>query len=157
MRLSLNQVLGVLAFGASIAGISCSQGGGVVAPDNDTDAVAAETSGTFQASRTSRDAAIWADCEAFSTLGTKTAFKNGPFDALYNGATFKDGLGAVSESKPGDKDYNGGRWHVYTLKAEVDTDYSEVCSVADINPDDFEDTHTYFECPLRPLRGHNSY
>ena len=102
--------------------------------------------------------AIWADCEAFATLGTNTSFSPtaGNFDELYNGANFLDGLGAVSESKPGDPDYNGGRWHVNTLKAGVDPDkYNNVCSVDDIDLDDFESTSTYFECPLRPIRGNS--
>ncbi len=100
--------------------------------------------------------AIWADCEGFRTVGTPTSFKPtaGPFDELYNGANFMDGLGAVSESKPGDKDWNGGRWHVNTLKESVDPDkYLNVCSVEDIDPEDFESTAVYFECPLMPSRG----
>lgn len=105
--------------------------------------------------------AIWGDCEAFATNGTKSSFKPtaGKFDELYNGANFKDGLGAVSESKPGDKDYNGGRWHVNTLKSGVDPDkYNDVCSVDDPNfdPNDFESTSTYFECPMRPIRGNGN-
>ena len=99
-------------------------------------------------------AAIWVDCEAFGTLGTNSSFKPtaGNFDELYNGANFKDGLGAVSESKQGDRDFNGGRWHVNTLKEGVDPDkYMDVCSVDGIDPNDFESTDTYFECPLIPL------
>jgi hypothetical protein len=103
---------------------------------------------------------IWADCEAFGTLGTKSSFKAtaGNFDELYNGAHFKDGLGAISESKPGDQDFNGGRWHVNTLKGGVDVNkYWSACSVEDLYAidmnfkDDFESTNTYFECPMIPL------
>jgi hypothetical protein len=158
MKIPLNQFLGVLLFGASIAGIGCSQGGGVVAPDNDTDAVAAETSGTFQASTVSRGGMIWSDCELFGTVGTPAHFKpsSGNFDELYNGANFMDGVGAISESKPGDQDFNGGRWHVNTLKEGVSTDkYANACSIDDIDPNDFKSTSTYFECPLLPRRGHS--
>lgn len=106
--------------------------------------------------RPKKSLAIWADCEGFATIGTPSSFKPtaGNFDELYNGANFKDGLGAVSESKPGDQDFNGGRWHVNTLKAGVDPDkYINVCSVEEIDPNDFESTSTYFECPLLPARG----
>ncbi|HMC00382.1 MAG TPA: hypothetical protein VKN14_04995 [Flavobacteriaceae bacterium] len=113
---------------------------------------------TAQAKRFS--STIWADCEAFGTLGTKSSFKAsaGNFDELYNGAHFKDGLGAISESKQGDKDFNGGRWHVNTLKEGVDPNkYWSACSVEDLYSidnefwNDFESTSTYFECPLIPL------
>ena len=101
--------------------------------------------------------AIWADCEMFATKGTNTSFKNGPFDELYNGANFANGLGAISESKPGDMDFNGGRWHVNTLKAGVDPNkYINACSVEDLDLNDFESTDVYFECPLLPLRGNSS-
>ena len=106
--------------------------------------------------KTNASLAIWGDCEGFRTVGTPTSFKPtaGNFDELYNGAHFMDGLGAVSESKPGDKDFNGGRWHVNTLKEGVDPDkYMDVCSVEDIDPNDFESTDVYFECPMRPARG----
>ena len=97
---------------------------------------------------------IWADCETFGTLGTKSSFKPtaGNFDELYNGAVFKDGLGAISESKPGDQDFNGGRWHVNTLKDGVDPyKYWDACTVEDIDPEDFWSTETYFECPMLPV------
>ena len=111
-------------------------------------------SNTLQAKKTP---AIWADCEIFATNGTNTSFKpgHGNFDNLYTGTTFADGIGSISESKPGDTDYNGGRWHVYTLKAGVTTDYSSACSVEDLDLNDFEPTDTYFECPLRPMRGNS--
>jgi hypothetical protein len=98
--------------------------------------------------------AIWGDCQLFATIGTTTSFKPtaGNFDELYNGANFKNGVGAVSESKPGDQDFNGGRWHVNTLKAGVDPDkYNNVCRVEDIDHADFVSTSTYFECPMLPL------
>lgn len=98
---------------------------------------------------------IWSHCEVYGTLGTNTAFKpgHGPFDELYNGANFKDGVGAISESAPGDTDFNGGRWHVNSLKDGVDPNkYSDACSVDDLDLNDFESTSTYFECPMLPLR-----
>jgi hypothetical protein len=102
--------------------------------------------------------ALWADCEAFATLDTKTSFKPtaGNFDELYTGITFKDGLGAISESKPGDRDYNGGRWHVNMIKANVSPDkYLNACNVEDLDLNDFMSTTVYFECPMRPIRGNS--
>lgn len=104
--------------------------------------------------RAPKEPAIWSDCEAFGTNGTTANFKPtaGNFDELYNGANFAEGLGAISESKPGDRDYNGGRWHVNTLRKGVDPDkYNDVCMVEDIDLSDFVSTSTYFECPLRPI------
>jgi hypothetical protein len=107
-------------------------------------------------SKVSKGGMIWADCELFGTVGTPAHFKpgHGPFDNLYQGS-FKNSVGAISESKPGDQDFNGGRWHVFQLKAGVTTDYSNACSVEDLDLNDFEPTSTYFECPLLPRRGHH--
>jgi hypothetical protein len=58
---------------------------------------------------------IWADGMAYKTVGTPTTLPgHGPKDGLY---VFDNLMGqhAVSESKPGDMDYNGGRWQVYVL------------------------------------------
>lgn len=113
---------------------------------------------TANASTLKKSPAIWADCEKFATLGTKTSFKPtaGNFDELYNGITFKDGMGAISESKPGDRDFNGGRWHVNTIKPGVDPDkYLDACNVEDLDLNDFMSTDTYFECPMIPIRGNS--
>lgn len=99
----------------------------------------------------------WADCELFAGLVTRTAFDptSGPFDELYTGGNgFKDGVPLISESKPGDADYNGGRWHVNVLKGAVSPDkYANACRVEDLDLNDFESTANYFECPLLPRRG----
>lgn len=60
--------------------------------------------------------AIWADDELFATVGTPTDLPDkGPKDGLY---VFEglDGQRAVAEAKPGDQDYNGGRWQVVQVK-----------------------------------------
>jgi hypothetical protein len=101
---------------------------------------------------------IWADCELFMTVATPATFDpaHGPFDELYGGGNgFKDGVPLISECKPGDQDYNGGRWHLNVLKASVSPDkYENACSVEDLDLNDFESTNNYFECPLLPRRGH---
>jgi hypothetical protein len=153
MKLPLGR-LGAVLFVVSIAGISCSRGGGVVAPDNDAAATVAEAPAVFQASTRPRDA-IWADCEPFGTVGTPTAFKpdHGPFDRLFHGP-FKDGIGAISESKPGDQDFNGGRWEVWDPVRDLGDKYADACSYEDLDINDFAPTGKYFECPLLPAPGY---
>jgi hypothetical protein len=100
----------------------------------------------------------WGDCEKFAGVVTNAVFDpaNGNFDELYAGANFKDGVGLISESKPGDQDYNGGRWHLNLLKEGVDPNkYMNACSVEDLDLNDFESTTNYFECPMLPRRGKN--
>ncbi len=99
----------------------------------------------------------WADCELFDGVVTPTDLPvQGNFDELYmNPAGFKDGVNIISESKPGDADYNGGRWHLNVLKGSVDpARYAGACAVEDLDPGDFDSTDTYFVCPLLPRRGH---
>lgn len=98
---------------------------------------------------------IWADCEVYETVATPTNLPvKGSFDELYmNPSGFQGGIGAISESKPGDMDYNGGRWHVNVLKSTIDpAKYSSACSVDDLDLEDFMSTTTYFVCPLLPTR-----
>jgi len=101
----------------------------------------------------------WVDCELFAGVVTPATFdpNNGNFDELYAGGNgFLDGKPLISESKPGDQDYNGGRWHANSLKVDVDPDkYADACSVEDLDLSDFDSTPDYFECPLLPRRGKN--
>ena len=99
----------------------------------------------------------WADHELFDALVPPQSFKNpkGNFDELYMGGSgFLNGVPLISDSKPGDQDYNGGRWHVNVLTAGVDPDkYANASSADDLDLADFTSTDTYFECPLLPHRG----
>jgi len=57
----------------------------------------------------------WVDGELFAGVVTPATFSpsSGNFDELYMcPGGFKDGVSLISESKPGDQDYNGGRWHL---------------------------------------------
>ena len=77
----------------------------------------------------------WADCELFDGVVTPTSLPvRGNFDQLYTGGSgFKDGVPLISESKPGDQDYNGGRWHLNVLKAGVPAGkYADACRVEDL-------------------------
>ena len=68
-------------------------------------------------------------------------------------AMFKGGVPLISDSKPGDQDYNGGRWHLNVLKASVDpAKYADACEEEDLDLADFDSMDTYFGCPLRPLK-----
>lgn len=100
---------------------------------------------------------IWADCDLYSGIVTPATFtpNSDSFDELYvmPEATFYDGVPLISDSKPGDQDYNGGRWHLNVLKEGVDpTIYAEACVEEDLDPMDFDSTDMYFACPLRPRR-----
>src|SRR6266852_7615325 len=64
----------------------------------------------------------WADCELFDGVVTPTTLPlKGNFDQLYMmpGFGFRAGVPLISETKPGDPDYNGGRWHLNVLRSGV--------------------------------------
>ena len=102
---------------------------------------------------------VWADCMPYIGIVVPATFKpeSKPFDELYAGGNgFRNGKPLISDSKPGDQDYNGGRWHMNVLKDGVDPDkYANACSAEDLDLNDFTSTPNYFECPLLPLRGNN--
>ena len=102
----------------------------------------------------------WVDGELFAGVVTPATFNpaSDPFDELYSlgmgRGFFKNGVPLISESKPGDQDYNGGRWHMNVLKGDVDPAiYANANGVEGLNLGDFESTAMYFECPLLPRRG----
>jgi hypothetical protein len=99
---------------------------------------------------------VWSDGNLYESVVTPAVFDGdkGNYDRLYAGS-FYDGVVLISESKPGDQDYNGGRWDMYVLKDDVTTDYSMATSDQDLSPDDFESAGMYFECPLLPRKGNN--
>ncbi len=115
--------------------------------------------------------AIWSDGELFGvTLTPNDVPVKGPFDALYN---FDDsgleGQRSVSESKPGDQDYNGGRWKVlpvtFTAQGvsihDPDGDgvvnfelksAEEVMAHIELGHLTVGDPVRYFVCPLHPQK-----
>ena len=99
---------------------------------------------------------IWADCMKYSGVVVPATFKpeSDPFDELYmipSGS--KDGVNLISDSKPGDQDYNGGRWHLNVLKEGVDASkYENACMEEDLDMDDFISTDMYFGCPMTRLK-----
>jgi len=59
--------------------------------------------------------AIWADGMAYKTIATPGDLPaHGPKDGLFVFVGL-DGQNPVAEAKPGDMDYNGGRWQVYLV------------------------------------------
>ena len=103
----------------------------------------------------------WVDCERFDGVVAPAKFdpEADPFDELYmmpGSPGFQDGVPLISESKPGDRDYNGGRWHLNVLRNDVDPAlYADACAVEELSLEDFVPTDQYFECPLLPRRGNN--
>ena len=91
----------------------------------------------------------WVDGELFSGVVTPATFnpESDPFDELYTeGNGFKNGVPLISEWKPGDRDYNGGRWHLNVLKTGVDAEkYTNATSVEDLDLNDFQSTDDYSE------------
>jgi len=98
----------------------------------------------------------WVDCVLYDGVVPNTSLKPNAdsFDELYTGGNgFQDDVPLISDAAPGDTDYNGGRWHLNTLKAGVDPDkYANACSVEDLDLNDFDATDVYFEGPLLPRR-----
>jgi hypothetical protein len=60
--------------------------------------------------------AFWVDGSLYATVGTPANLPDrGPKDGIYV-FTNLDGQRPVAEAKPGDHDYNGGRWQVTLLE-----------------------------------------
>lgn len=125
---------------------ACDDEGGMMNPSEPGMTAQSPAGGLIKTGRTQ----IWADGQLFDSIVTPASFKpgHGPFDILFNG-NFKDGIGHISDAKPGDKDYNGGRWAVYNLKSGVNPNkYSDADSDDELDMNDFESAGVYFECPL---------
>jgi hypothetical protein len=59
--------------------------------------------------------AIWADGRLYGTVVTLTSLPDrGKFDTIYNfsGGGLR-GQRSIADAKPGDQDFNGGRWEVH--------------------------------------------
>jgi hypothetical protein len=114
--------------------------------------------------------ALWAGGVTWDTVLTPTSFKNPPshsvdllFDFSMSGLTGQRG---VSDSYPGQPDYNGGRWWVQMVvftpqgidvhdadgDGAVDfelTSAEEVLEHLDLGHLEIFETATYFVCPLK--------
>jgi hypothetical protein len=94
---------------------------------------------------------IYAHDVAYRTVGTPTDLPDhGPFDTIY---VLGEGRAAVSESAPGDRDYNGGRWEVrpvtFVMIDPVQFTNAEQIEQAAANGDiEIGEVVRRFECPL---------
>ena len=143
-------IVAALAIAAMVS-VGCEQSSNILAQENSSNS---EATSFFKANPRPQ---IWADCELFNSVVTPATFKpqSEPFDELYTGGNgFRNGTPLISDTKPGDQDYNGGRWHLNVLKEGVDPDkYANACSDEELDLNDFISTTNYFECPLLPRRG----
>jgi len=146
-------LIGALALAAMVSS-GCQEENDILSQDNN---LAPEVTSLFKGPN--QRPQTWVDCELFNGVVTPATFnpESDPFDELYAGGNgFKGEAPLISESKPGDQDYNGGRWHLNVLNVDVDPDkYADACSVENLDLDDFDSTEDYFECPLLPRRGNN--
>ena len=94
---------------------------------------------------------IYAHDVAYRTVATPRDLPpHGKFDTIY---VLGDGLAAVSESAPGDRDYNGGRWEVrpvefLTISPMQFTNAEDIRAAADRGEVRIGDVVRRFECPL---------
>jgi hypothetical protein len=94
---------------------------------------------------------IYAHNELFRTVGTPTDLPDrGEFDTIY---VLGGNLASVSESAPGDGDYNGGRWEVrmvtFTSIAPTQfTNAEDLLAAAESGDITISDVVRRFECPL---------
>lgn len=104
--------------------------------------------------------AFYVDGERYRTVGTPTDFSRtgapaSSFDRIY---ALGDGLANVAEAKPGDRDFNGGRWMVlpvtwHTAPVQL-TSAEQVEAYADAGWLTIAATPVReFECPVIPVGG----
>jgi hypothetical protein len=77
--------------------------------------------------------AFWIDGELYRTVATPTDLSNtgapdSTFDAIYS---FAGNQRNVAEAKPGDRDFNGGRWQVHQLA--FPSGYAAALASGDVN------------------------
>jgi hypothetical protein len=105
---------------------------------------------------------FYVDGELYRTVGTPTDFSGTgaparSFDAIY---VLGDGLRNVAEAKPGDRDYNGGRWMVLPVTWAAGTTPVQLVSAEQVEAYAAAGMLTIaaapvklFECPVIPLPG----
>lgn len=103
---------------------------------------------------------FYVDDALYRTVGTPTDFSRtgAPADSFDRIYALGAGLSNVAEAKPGDRDFNGGRWMVLPITWHVDpvqlTSAEQVEAYADAGWLSIGSTPLrMFECPVIPLRG----
>jgi hypothetical protein len=104
--------------------------------------------------------AFYVDGTLYRTIGTPTDFSgtgapDHSYDHIY---ALGSGLRNVAEAAPGDRDYNGGRWQVYTItwiSAPVQlTSAEQVHAYAEAEMLIISSSPAaQFECPVIPMGG----
>lgn len=104
--------------------------------------------------------AFYVDGTRYRTVGTPTDFSNtgapaSSFDRIY---ALGNGLANVAEAKPGDRDFNGGRWMVLPVTWNVApaqlTSAEQVEAWAAMGRLSIADAPVkLFECPVIPVGG----
>jgi hypothetical protein len=114
-------------------------------------------------------AGIYVDDVLYRTVGTPTDFSNtgapaSSFDHIYALGTDANGdpLANVADAKPGDKDYNGGRWMVFLVTWNITpvqlTNDGQLMYYASQGWLDIGATPVAeFECPVIPIRGNSGH
>lgn len=101
---------------------------------------------------------FYVDDALYRTVGTPTDFSatGAPahsFDTIY---ALGNDLMNVAESKPGDRDYNGGRWVVVPIIWHIDpvqfTNDAQILAAEAAGDIDFGAPVKYFECPVIKLQ-----
>jgi hypothetical protein len=102
------------------------------------------------------------DGELFRTVGTPTDFSHtgapaSSYDTIWS---FGGVVPSVADAKPGDRDFNGGRWMVYAASFadgvtpyEITSDTDLWTAVDDGDVIISESVVKMFECPVIPMRG----
>lgn len=103
--------------------------------------------------------AFYVDGVRYRTVGTPTDFSatgapDATFDAIF---ALGSGLANVAEAKPGDADFNGGRWMVmpvtwHTTAVQL-TSAEQVRAWADAGMLSIGGVVRRFECPVIPVGG----
>jgi hypothetical protein len=107
--------------------------------------------------------AFYVDDVRYRTVGTPTDFTNTgapafTYDKIY---ALGSGLINVAETKPGDRDFNGGRWAVYAITWHVTpvqyTNDADILAAADRGDLTIsEDPVRKFFCSVSPVPGSRS-
>jgi hypothetical protein len=98
---------------------------------------------------------IYASDRLFRTVGTPTDLpEHGKFDQIY---ALGNGLAAVAEAAPGEREYNGGRWEVHmvefvTIPPTQFTNDEDLHAAASRGEISIGPVVRRFECPLIPAR-----
>ena len=103
---------------------------------------------------------FYVDGAQYRTVGTPTDFADTgapshTYDAIY---ALGGGLLNVAEAKPGDRDYNGGRWQVYGVEWHVAPyQLTSAEAVRDAHDEGeltiADEPLRSFECPVIPVGG----